>query len=979
MRQYQTEVLVIGGGATGTGVIRDLAMRGFKCILVERRDLSDGTTGRFHGLLHSGGRYVVKDPLAAKECIEENRILRKIMPHCIEDTGGFFVITPWDDYEYAHQFVEGCKKAGIHVEEVSIQQMLREEPRMNKDIRLCFRVPDASADSFLASELNIEAARNYGAKIFTYHEITSLIKVNNRIVGAECHDWINDENLIISADMVILAAGAWTGRIASTVNIEIRIIPGKGTMIAINHRIVNTVINRCKPPSDGDVLVPIHSVSVMGTTDIKVSDPDHYAIEPWEIHLMLDEGEKIIPGFKQARILRAWAGLRPLYQETSAGDNRDVSRAYILLDHADRDSVDGLVTITSGKWTTFRKMAEVTCDLVCRKLNVERSCRTHLEALPKSKGKYHYLGAPLAEIEKDGAFSNLICECELVTYDDVLDVIKKEDTNTIDDIRRDIRLGMGPCQGGFCTYRVAGILHKIRKIPVEKINVILRDFLKERWKGLLPVLIGSQLRQERLDELIYLNVLNVTQLPGKKSSDLSPKIYDDVEIYREQEKISENRSSNFNSSIQNKTMSAVGKPVQVLVIGGSLAGLISALIASINQKKTRLITKGWGSLYWETGCIDVLGHSYLDNNRNVLSPIEDIQSLIKENPQHPYALIGIDNIFEALDFFNQFSIEVGYPFEGSIHNNWMLPTAIGTIRPTCLAPKTMIAGDVRKPDPMLIIGIEGFHDHYAGYLSDNLNAQGILSRHKTITLNSLKGHRLITSMQLARMFESKEFRDEIIEQVNPILGRAARIGFPAVLGLMDCLNVHADLEERLGRPVFEIPGIPPSIPGMRLHNLLVARIMHSGGSVFEGMEVAGFNCDQNRLTTIYTEASARMKPHISSIFVLATGGILGGGIRLEQSGILHEVALDIPVPFQLNRDEWFSKDFSENNWHPIYKYGVHTNHEFIPVDESGDTIYENLYAVGGILGNCDPIRESSSGGLALATGFKIGKTIQNTI
>ena len=115
MRTVQTEVLVIGGGATGAGIIRDLAMRGFDAILVEKRDLTHGTTGRYHGLLHSGGRYAVKDPKAAVECIEENRILRRIMPHCLEDTGGFFVVTPWDDPDFGDTFMEGCRKAGIPV------------------------------------------------------------------------------------------------------------------------------------------------------------------------------------------------------------------------------------------------------------------------------------------------------------------------------------------------------------------------------------------------------------------------------------------------------------------------------------------------------------------------------------------------------------------------------------------------------------------------------------------------------------------------------------------------------------------------------------------------------------------------------------------------------------------------------------------------------------------------------------------------
>src|SRR6188472_341555 len=98
------DVLIVGGGSTGAGVARDAAMRGLSTVLVERRDLAEGTTGRFHGLLHSGGRYVVRDPRSARECIQENRILRRIASHCIEDTGGLFVCTPSDDPGYGDQF-----------------------------------------------------------------------------------------------------------------------------------------------------------------------------------------------------------------------------------------------------------------------------------------------------------------------------------------------------------------------------------------------------------------------------------------------------------------------------------------------------------------------------------------------------------------------------------------------------------------------------------------------------------------------------------------------------------------------------------------------------------------------------------------------------------------------------------------------------------------------------------------------------------
>ncbi len=528
MRTIQTEVLVIGGGATGAGIIRDLAMRGFDAILVEKRDLTHGTTGRYHGLLHSGGRYAVKDPKAAVECIEENRILRRIMPHCLEDTGGFFVVTPWDDPDFGDTFMEGCRNAGIPVEEISVAQMLREEPLLNPKISRCFRVPDAAADSFLATRLNAESARAYGARIWTYHEVRDLMMDGQRVIGAVCYDLVHDEEVRIYADMVVNAAGAWAGKIAAMAGLDVTITPGKGVMVAINHRVLNTVVNRCKMPSDGDIIVPIHTVAVIGTTDVKVSDPEHFAIEPWEVELMLDEGEKLVPGVKEMRILRAWAGVRPLYQETKAVDTRDITRAYTLLDHETRDGVSGIITMTGGKWTTYRQMAQVTVDHVCEKFGVQRECRTHLEPLPGAEqhGGYHWLGARFADVERRQAYGDLICECELATREDVERAILEGDAKAIDDIRRMVRLGMGPCQGGFCTFRAVGLLHRLRQPDVEEANAALRDFLQERWKGLLPILWGQQLRQERLDEFIYLSVLNVDHLPGPKATRLAPVMYD---------------------------------------------------------------------------------------------------------------------------------------------------------------------------------------------------------------------------------------------------------------------------------------------------------------------------------------------------------------------------------------------------------------------------------------------------------------------
>jgi glycerol-3-phosphate dehydrogenase len=513
-----TDVLVIGGGATGAGVAWDAALRGFDVILVDRADLAEGTSGRFHGLLHSGGRYAVKDPKAAEECVAENAILRAVMADCIEDTGGFFVTTPFDDPDYADRFVEGCRATGVPCEEVEIAQALREEPRLHPEISRCFRVPDANIDVWKSLWALADGTQQRGGRVLPYHAAVAVHRDGDEVTGARVHDARAGVEVDIEARVTVNAAGAWAGQIADMAGIEgVRILPGRGIMIAMNHRLVNTVINRCQMPTDGDILVPVRTVSVIGTTDAHTIDPDDHTVHQEEVDAMLDDGEKLVPGFKAARALRVWTGVRPLFEDAKASDTdtREVTRAHALLDHEERDGVRRFVTITGGKLTTFRMMAEETVDAVCRQLGEHRPCITATTPAPGSESGRHYrLGERLARKEEHLCDEQVICECELVTRSRLEEVMRRRATVNLDDIRRSLRLGMGPCQGGFCIYRAAGILHGLNGTSVEEADAALLGFLRERWKGMWPILYGDQVRQTRLDDWIFQGILDVEHLPS---------------------------------------------------------------------------------------------------------------------------------------------------------------------------------------------------------------------------------------------------------------------------------------------------------------------------------------------------------------------------------------------------------------------------------------------------------------------------------
>lgn len=518
MKRIDTDVVVVGGGATGAGVVRDVAMRGYRTVLVDRADLAQGTTGRYHGLLHSGGRYVVSDPRSATECAEENVIVTRIHADAVETTGGLFVSTPGDDPEFPDRFLAGAAATGVPAEEIPVAQALRQEPRLNPGISRAIAVHDGSVDGWQMTWGAANSAKHYGAQVLTYHEVTKIVRDGDQVRQVHCLDRKSGEDVVIDCDFVINCAGAWAGHIAAMAGChDVEVVPGRGIMIAMNHRLVNTVVNRCVYPTDGDILVPVHTVSIIGTTDIKADDPDKLTIPQDEVQQMLDAGEALVPGFRQARAVHAWAGARPLVKDTrvSATDTRHMSRGMSILDHAERDGLKGLLTITGGKLTTYRLMAEHVVDQMCAQRGEQRPCRTALEAVPKSEsGKTYLVTHRLAEREEDRLADQIICECELMSRSMFVEALHEQPRANFDDIRRQTRLGMGPCQGGFCSSRATGLALHEGVIDVNRATGLLRLFIKNRWIGLWPILYGAQVRQTALDQWIFHGTLNIEHLPA---------------------------------------------------------------------------------------------------------------------------------------------------------------------------------------------------------------------------------------------------------------------------------------------------------------------------------------------------------------------------------------------------------------------------------------------------------------------------------
>ena len=367
-------VLIIGAGSTGSATAHDLALRGLRVTVLERGEVAFGTTGRNHCLLHSGGRYCVADQESAIECIEENMILRKIMPDLLELNDGLFVATTEADFAFKDRFLQGCGACHIPAREISVKRALAIEPFLNPKILAAVQVPDGVFEPFRFCLAFLATAQENGAIVRTYTEVTDLLCAGKNVTGVRIRDQHTGRKEALQADLVINAAGPWAGEIAAKAQVAVPEVPTAGVMVALDCRLNNLVLNRLNKPSDGDIIVPQRATSVIGTTSWAVENPALITIPPEHVDRMITQGERLIPAVKKVPMRAKMAVARPLIARRGV-DARELSRTFECFDHAS-DGMNGFVTITGGKTTTARAMAEKVSDIVCRKLDISAECRT---------------------------------------------------------------------------------------------------------------------------------------------------------------------------------------------------------------------------------------------------------------------------------------------------------------------------------------------------------------------------------------------------------------------------------------------------------------------------------------------------------------------------------------------------------------------------------------------------------------------------
>jgi glycerol-3-phosphate dehydrogenase subunit B len=403
----------------------------------------------------------------------------------------------------------------------------------------------------------------------------------------------------------------------------------------------------------------------------------------------------------------------------------------------------------------------------------------------------------------------------------------------------------------------------------------------------------------------------------------------------------------------------------VVVIGSGVAGLTAGTRLAQSGARVCVLAKGVGSTHLAPGTIDVLGYG----PERITSPADELPAFVEAHPEHPYALLGVDAIAPALDWFAATIADgpqQGYRYVGELSRNQMLPTAVGAVRPSALVPETAAGGELGSGAAICVVGMRVLRDFHASLCAANLQRSGIDARAVEVPVDV--GRQEANALGLARKLDDPGFRSAFAARLLPLLRSDERVGLPAIIGLRDPYGAWSELERRLGHGVFEIPTLPPSAPGIRVYDALRAALRAAGGRLVPGAEVLEGQREGDRVTAVRAQSSGHDHIYGARWVVLASGGFTSGGIELGSDWQARETVLGlalrgVPEPSEPR----FSGDYFADQ--PIARAGVAVDGSLLAEGTA------NVFVAGGALPGAAPWREGSGEGIAISSGHVVAQAV----
>lgn len=419
-----------------------------------------------------------------------------------------------------------------------------------------------------------------------------------------------------------------------------------------------------------------------------------------------------------------------------------------------------------------------------------------------------------------------------------------------------------------------------------------------------------------------------------------------------------------------------------IIIGGGIAGLTCGIKCATAGLHCAIISSGMSALHFSSGSIDLL--SYYPGQTVVYSPFDVLGRFISERPAHPYAKCGPDTVEEALLFFKEQVGKEGIEFCANDRKSHFHITALGTLKPTFYSQKSVYNPDMQdaflqKPK-IGIVNVAEFRDFNPDLVAANLKTHSFFKDCDIVTgslelgeiLRTQKNPHEFRSIDIARIFDSGTYLESVAEKINHLTGDSRFVGMPAFLGISNFNSVYSALRELTGKYIYEIPTLPPSILGMRLDDALKSRFADLGGVFIAGDRVVGGEFSHDRLKHIFTQNYGDNLLR-ADCFVLATGSFFSGGLSSRLNSI-KEPVFDLALDYTSGRKNWYSSSFLDPQSHPFLEFGVRTNEHFNPIDNKGGHI-QNLFCIGAVLANYNPVKEGSGSGVAIGSAYRVAKQI----